>query len=282
MAATSLPDGPSVQAACAWFGITRQAYYQARQRQISRAAEDELLVQMVQALRQDHARMGTRKLYHEIKPQMDAMGIQRGRDALFDLLGQYDLLVPHKRSLRRTTFSGHWHFTNRLTDLTITHINQVWVADITYLCTEQGHLYLALLTDVFSRYIVGFDLSPSLATEGALRSLNQALKNLPQPPPTSPTLIHHSDHGIQYLAHLYLDRLADFHIQSSMGQIGNCYDNALAERVNGILKLEYGLDSFFVTAAQAQSAVRQAVHLYNHHRPHLALDYRKPAQLYHP
>lgn len=274
-------DGPSVQAACTWFGISRQAYYQALKQEIRQAAEDEILVAMVQAIRQQHSRMGTRKLYHEIKSQMAQKSIKRGRDALFDLLRRRNMLVPQKRSLRRTTFSGKTSFPNLFANLAVERINQVWVADITYLCTQTEPLYLALVTDVFSRYIVGFDLSPSLATPGALRALNQGLKRLDLVKIRPAGLIHHSDHGVQYLAQAYLGRLVEMKVLSSMGQVGNCYDNALAERVNGILKLEYGLGDLFVNQSQAYKAVRQAVKLYNEGRPHLSLGYRKPAELYH-
>lgn len=269
-----------IQAACAWFGITRQAYYQARRRQVVRAAEDDLLLNLVRALRYHHPRMGVRKLYHELQTQMTALGIRRGRDALFDLLRRHELLVPVKRNRRRTTFAGKRHFPNLIADLAVTRINQVWVADITYLSTEQGFLYLALLTDVFSRFIVGFDLSASLTADGTLRALNQAIKCAGEPDVKVAGLIHHSDHGMQYIARDYLDRLDGLHAAPSMGEVGNCYENALAERVNGILKIEYGLDNLFVNKGYAELAVQQAVDLYNFKRPHLSLNYQKPAEVY--
>lgn len=280
MQATQQYSELTTQAACTWFGVSRQAYYQARHRQVIRAAENQLVLKLVQSLRYHHPRMGVRKLYHEVQAQMLALGIQRGRDALFDLLREHGLLVPLKRNQRRTTFSGKRHFPNLIADLSVTRINQVWVADITYISTEQGFLYLALLTDVFSRFIVGFDLSISLAAQGTLRSLNQAIHFVGDPLIKAAGLIHHSDHGIQYTAHDYLDRLDAFHIDPSMGEVGNCYDNALAERVNGILKIEYGLDALFVDHTYARTAVQQAVHLYNFQRPHLSLNYRKPAEVF--
>lgn len=264
------------EAACGWFGISRQAYYQARQRALCRAAEDGLLVEWVQGIRQRHPRMGGRKLYHELQKPMTALNIQRGRDAFFALLRSHQLLVPVKRNRRRTTFAGLWHCPNLTTDLTLERPGQLWVADITYLTTEQGFLYLALLTDAFSRFVVGYDLSSSLAAEGALRALNQALAQTAQ----TTGLIHHSDHGVQYTAYPYRERLQQHHIRSSMGQVGNCYENALAERVNGILKLEYGLDCLFSSLKQAQNAVNEAVWLYNVERPHTALNFAKPIQIH--
>ena len=142
--------------------------------------------------------MGVRKLYHELQAQMTTLGLKWGRDTLFDLLREHELLVPVKRNRRRTTFGGNRHFPNLIADLKVTHIHQVWVADITYLSTEAGFLYLALLTDVFSRFIVGFDLSASLTADGTLRALRRAGKFARVDVVKRAGLIHHSDHGMQY------------------------------------------------------------------------------------
>ena len=267
----------SVQAACDWFGISRQAYYQARRRALSRAAEDGLILALVQGWRARHPRMGTRKLHYELQKPLAAMGISRGRDAFFDLLRQHNLLIAPKRNRRRTTRSGLWRCENLYAGLEVQHINQVWVGDITYLTTAQGFVYLALLTDAFSRFIVGYDVSSSLAAEGSLRALNNGLKRASQLPAG---MIHHSDHGVQYAAYPYRERLDKAGIRSSMGEVGNCYENALAERINGILKGEYNLDAFFINLEQAQKTVHEAVWLYNFERPHLALNYYKPAEIY--
>lgn len=268
----------SKKQASSWFGISRQAYYQALKRELQKAAENQLLVTLVQGIRQRHPRMGGRKLHHELQEPMTALGISRGRDAFFDLLRVHDLLVPVKRSRRRTTWAGLWHYPNLLIDLKISQVHQVWVADITYITTEQGFLYLALITDAFSRFIVGYDLSTSLAVESSLLALNQAIDQAS--PDTLSGLIHHSDHGVQYTAYPYRDRLQEVGIQASMGAVGNCYENAMAERVNGILKIEYALDALFVDFDHALQAVSQAIWLYNYERPHLSLDYAKPAEIH--
>lgn len=143
---------------------------------------------------------------------MAALDIQRGRDAFFDLLRRHQLLVPVKRNRRRTTFAGLWHCPNLTTELTLERPGQLWVADITDLTTEQGFLYLALLTDAFSSFVVGYDLSSSLATEGTLRALDQALAQTGQ----TTDLIHHSDHGVQYTAYSYRERLQQHLIRSSI------------------------------------------------------------------
>lgn len=209
---------------------------------------------------------------------MAALDIRRGRDRFFALLRRYDLLIETKRNGHRTTWPGKWRYPNLLADLTLERVDQAWVGDITYLATEQGFLYLALLTDAYSRFIVGYDLSSSLAVEGALRALNLAIAQRDEH--SLAGLIHHSDHGVQYTATPYRDRLGSVQIQSSMGEIGNCYDNAMAERVNGILKCEYALDTLFVSHQHAQQAVHEAIRLYNYERPHLALNYQKPAQVH--
>lgn len=268
----------SKQAACDWYDISRQAYYQAQKRALQRAAEDDLLLNLVRGKRQRHPRLGGRKLHHELQSDMVALGITRGRDAFFDLLRAHDLLVPPKRSQRRTTRSGLWHCPNLLTDLTVSHPNQVWVADITYILTEDGFVYLALIMDLYSRYIVGYDLSSSLAAEGSLRALDRAIKQTGLIKLVG--LIHHSDHGVQYTAWPYRERLETVGIVSSMGEVGNCYENAFAERVIGILKYEYGLDDLFVNHQQAHVGVDEAIYLYNHERPHLSLNYQKPADVY--
>lgn len=231
----------------------------------------------VQAIRQRHPQMGGRKLLHSLTPALAAQGLQIGRDRFFELLAQHDLLVPVPRQRRRTTWAGLWRCPNLLADFTLTAVQQVWVCDITYLETEQGFCYLSLLTDAYSRFIVGYDVATSLAVDGALRACNMAIAQASTP---LHSLIHHSDHGIQYTSLLYRNRLAALHIRSSMGEIGNCYDNAKAERVNGILKLEYGLGQLLLDAEHAHQATQQAVWLYNHERPHLALAFRKPVELH--
>lgn len=260
-----------------WLGVTRQATYQHRRRTSKRRAEEAAIVGRVQKIRQRHPRMGTRKLLAQLQPWLQAEELKIGRDGLFELLRRHALLLKPLRHRRRTTWPGLWCSRNLLAEETITRPNQAWVSDITYIETEQGFRYLSLVTDVYSRRIVGFDLSDSLAVEGTLRALRRGIR---QAKGQVKDLIHHSDHGIQYSCHAFRRELEKWKMRSSMGEVGNCYDNAVAERVNGILKLEYGLQYRFVTEKQAQRAVREAVWLYNHERPHLALNYQKPHQVY--
>ncbi|MCA9979951.1 MAG: IS3 family transposase [Anaerolineales bacterium] len=258
-------------------GVTRQAHHQHKRRAKQRAEQETAIASWVRQKREKHPCMGTRKLWQEMQPWLTEQDWSYGRDRLFGLLRREGLLLEPPRRRRRTTYAGLWRGPNRLAEANITAPNQAWVSDITYIETEEGFTYLSLVTDVYSRRIMGYDLSSSLAVEGALRAFQMAYRYAAG---SLAGLIHHSDHGVQYTCHAYRDALSARGILPSMGEVGNCYDNALAERVNGILKLEYGLEHRFVSQTQAQQAVREAVWLYNHERPHLSLAYQKPHQVY--
>ena len=260
-----------------WLRISRQAYYQHQRRRLVRQEMEKAVCEQVRQIRQRHPYMGTRKLWQELQAWLAIENYKVGRDRLFDILRKHDLLVQVRRRRRRTTWAGHWRCPNLLADMTVTRPNQAWVSDITYVETEQGFAYLCLVTDLYSRRIMGFDLSDSLAVEGALRALKMAYRGARG---SLVGLVHHSDHGVQYTCHAYRQALARRGMRTSMGEVGNCYDNAIAERMNGILKLEYGLDNRFVSLRQARQAVREAKWLYNHERPHLSLNYQKPHQVY--
>ena len=263
---------------CAQFGVSRQAHYQKRRREAVRQAGDEIILELARQVRRKHPRMGGRKLLFKIQPMLAAEGLQIGRDRLFDVLRSQDLLVKPTKIQRRTTIPGLWRAPNLLRGMTISRPNQVWVCDITYLELEVDRFaYLFLLMDLYARFIVGWHVANSLVTEGALASLQRALQHRTS---TSQPLIHHSDHGVQYTSHAYLNTLLNHQIRPSMGAVGNCYDNIFAERLIGILKGEYHLDARFVDSAQIDLAVHQAVHLYNTDRPHLALNLASPSEVY--
>lgn len=266
---------------CAHFGITRQAHYQMVKRERQKEKEALLILEMVRQIRRKHPRMGGRKLQIKLSPMLAAEGLKIGRDGLFTLLRQADMLVQRRKKQRRTTLPGLWRTPNLLPGLVITHPNQVWVSDITYLETEwQSFVYLFVIMDLYSRYIVGWHVSDSLAAFGALIALQQAIHQCDD---FSLGLIHHSDHGVQYTCHDYLDTLRNHRIRPSMGAIGNCYENAYAERLIGTLKGEYGLDWRLADLLAARNLADEAVFLYNTDRPHQALDYAYPSQVYfHP
>ena len=263
---------------CAQFGITRQAHYQMVKREAHRQIEEEIIVEMVRQFRRKHPRLGTRKLLYKIQPMMVIEGLQIGRDRLFSLLRERDMLVPRKKGYRRTTIPGYWRTPNLLPGVTISQPNQVWVCDITYLELENSRFaYLFLLMDLFSRFIVGWHVSNSLAADGATDSLQMALKKLPK---MKKNFIHHSDHGVQYTSRSYMDILLQEGIRPSMGEVGNCYDNIFAERVIGTLKNEYLLDACFTDIHQVYPAVKEAVYYYNTDRPHLSLSMAAPFDVY--
>lgn len=263
---------------CAQFGITRQAHYQKVKREAQRQVEDEIILEMVRQVRRKHPRLGTRKMLFKIQPVLATEGLQIGRDHLFSLLRERDMLVQRKKAYRRTTIPGYWRTPNLLPGMKISQPNQVWVCDITYLEVEVDRFaYLFLLMDLFSRFIVGWHVASSLAADGAVHSLRMALRQLPE---MERKFIHHSDHGVQYTSRPYMEILLQNGIRPSMGEVGNCYDNIFAERVIGTLKNEYYLDARFTDHHQVRIAAKEAIHYYNTDRPHMSLRMGVPMEVY--
>jgi len=258
--------------------MSRQNYYAARRLRQRRQVDEGLILELVNRERQIQPRLGGRKLLHLLQAHFEEAGIQVGRDRFFELLAQRDLLVVPKPGMPRTTNSRHSLpvFSNLLRGRALSAPNEAWVSDLTYIRTDEGFLYAALITDAYSRKIVGAHIGDSLEAEGCLVALDQALKGLPE----GKHPIHHSDRGCQYCCHEYVERLQARELPISMTQEMHCYENAQAERVNGILKQEYHLDQRFRTKAQAKAAFEQALWLYNYRRPHLCLKYRFPADVH--
>lgn len=264
---------------CRRVGLTRQNYYTGRRRRERRKVDGALVAELVVKERQIQPRIGTRKLQVILKEQFKQAGVKIGRDRLFEELRQRDLLVKKQRSeYPRTTNSEHSLpvFRNLIKDRTVAKANEAWVSDITYLRTDEGFLYLALLTDSYSRKIVGYHCADTLESVGCIKALEMALSSLPK----GARPIHHSDRGCQYCCHQYVKRLNENGLSISMTETNHSAENAQAERVNGILKNEYLLGIAFRTKEQARSAVAQAVLIYNTRRPHTALKYRTPAEVH--
>jgi len=251
---------------CGLLGYSAQAYYQYLKVTERRSFGREELVQQVLAYRREQPRIGTRKLFSLLRPDI-------GRDAFFGLLRESGLLVRQKRRHARTTFSYHRFrkYADLAKGMIVERPDQLWVSDITYIRMGEGFAYLSLVTDAYSRKVIGFSLSHALSTDNCLGALKMALKQREGDYP----LVHHSDRGIQYCSGAYTELLQKEGIAISMTQSGNPRDNAIAERVNGILKMELLQDSYADINSAGQS-VKQAIIIYNTLRPHSSLDMMTP------
>jgi transposase InsO family protein len=270
--------GISISMLCERVEMSRQNYYATRRLRQRREVDETMIVELVKRERKMQPRLGGRKLLYLLGRDLDEANVSIGRDRFFEVLAEHDLLVARKPGRPRTTNSRHSLpvFHNLLAGNCFESPNEAWVSDLTYIRTDEGFLYAALITDVASRKIVGAHIGDSLEAEGCLKALEQALGELPE----GKHPIHHSDRGCQYCCHAYVERLQAGGLPISMTEVMHCYENAMAERVNGILKQEYELDCTFRTKAQARKAFAQAVWLYNHRRPHLMLAYRFPADVH--
>lgn len=242
------------------------------------AYESDLIIEKVLSYRRHQKVLGTRKILDEMQPFLKEHCFKIGRDALFNLMAENGLLIrKRKRKGPKTTNSRHrFHkYPNIVRDFIPTAPNQLWVSDITYIRLPEGFAYLSLLTDAYSRKIVGFSLSKDLSATGPLKALQMALKNNIE----REGLIHHSDRGVQYCCDAYVNLLADKknNIRISMTENGDPLENAIAERVNGILKAEL-LEESYPSFQQAQKGVATACSTYNCLRPHGSIDNLKPAE----
>jgi putative transposase len=262
---------------CSLFGITRQAYYQYFWRESDYQIEEELLIQEVRSIRKRQPMIGTRKLYGMLEVFMVKHQIKVGRDALFDLLARNGLLVRRKKRKVQTTFSAHWlrKYPNLIKGIEPTKPNQIWVADITYLETDIGFVYISLITDAYSRKIVGYHVADNLLAVSSVEALRMALTNMPK---DLENLIHHSDRGIQYCSQEYVNVLQDYQVKISMTQNGDPLENAIAERVNGILKNELLPNVKVKNLEHAQKLLKEIVLIYNDERPHMSIALLTPNQ----
>jgi putative transposase len=263
----------SLSRCCRLFGISRQSIYQSEER--SRTRRDRLkdVRPMVQEIRKDMPRLGTRKLYHLLKNEFVAKGLKLGRDALFDHLRSEQLLVRPRKNYTKTTDSKHWlkKHPNLLAGARVSRPEEVFVSDITYVKSRERTYYLALVTDAYSRKIMGYHLSDDLSAENTVTALKMAIRNRVGDRP----LIHHSDRGLQYASAIYQDELRRNNIRPSMTDGYDCYQNALAERMNGILKQEF-LFEVCSTREELQALVEESIETYNRSRPHSSLAMKTP------
>ena len=259
------------------FGINRQIYYRSTKRSRTSKNKAEQVVELVENIRMKMPKIGGRKLYFMLNEPLKTLKI--GRDKFFKILKANHLLIAPKRSYHITTNSHHRFrkHKNLVLDYQITKPNQVWVADITYIGNRKNPSYLSLITDAYSKKIVGHYVAENLTTEGSLLALKKAintteLKEL--------SLIHHSDRGLQYCSDEYQKILEKNNISCSMTQNSDPYENAVAERINGILKQEFNIDKFDVETKIKRKIVEESIEIYNELRPHFSNHYLTPNQMH--
>lgn len=258
-------------------GYSRQYYYKQNQDIKKQYGKDEEVKSLVLSERKLLPRAGGRKIYHLIKPRLMQIGCKYGRDKLFKLLGDNHLLIKPRRRYIQTTNSKHWlkKYPNTAKDLSLTSAEQLWVSDITYLKTQEGNCYLTMITDAYSRKIMGYCIADNMEAVTIAAALKMAIKNrcyFSQP------LVHHSDRGLQYCSKEYISVAQNNNISISMTEQSDPYENALAERMNRTIKEEFCLDQILANKNQAIQAVKEAIWLYNNYRPHQSLSMKTPNQ----
>lgn len=262
---------------CKLFGISRQGIYQRAKRDENKQEEKQQIIEMTKDFRKNHSKMSGVKVHRKLSREFRTRGIKCGRDKFYDILREENLLIKYRKRFVKTTQSHHWYktYTNLIQDLDINRSEQVWASDITYIHTKSGFLYLYLITDTYSKQIMGWELADNQKTVNAIRALKMALKNRSY---LDRKLIHHSDRGFQYCNPKYTQILKDKGIDISMTTKYDPYENAVAERVNGILKMEYEIGDGFVGQKDAKREIKRAIWLYNNDRPHLSCNYLEPVR----
>lgn len=266
----------SIANLCGVFEYTRQAWYAHLKRTELQVFQEHIVLQRIKEIRKELPKTGCIKLYKELNNGfLQALGIAMGRDAVFDLVRENGMLVRSKKRYVRTTNSFHRYriHPDLVQRRPAQRAEEIWVSDITYITTIAGFTYLSLVTDAYSRKIVGHYLSTNLKASGCLKALDRAIQSRIYP---ESELTHHSDRGTQYCCDDYVSQLRKKEINISMTQTGSPYDNAIAERVNGILKTEFDLYRTFKSYSQASSAVEHAIYKYNNLRLHASCGYQTP------
>jgi len=267
----------SVKILCSLFGKTRHAHYDYLWRLEHDILIQDVVLGEVDRIRADLPKLGTRKLHFMLKDPLLKHNISIGRDYLFDLLCSRGMLVKRRRRRSITTNSNHWmrKYDNLIQEIEIIRAEQIWVSDITYLTLNNSFVYLSLITDAYSHQIMGHQVQNDLSAEGCIGALKMALLKR-----TTPllTLIHHSDRGSQYCSKSYVDILKDGKLAISMTQSGSPYDNAIAERINGILKSEFEIERNTGSMIQLRHKIDQAINVYNNLRPHDSCELLTPVQ----
>lgn len=267
----------TIVSACDMFGVNRQVYYRKKRSHKKRQATAQQVVDMVNDVRLRMPRLGTRKLYYLLEDKLKQLGV--GRDRLFAILKANHLLIKPKRCYRKTTDSHHRFrkHKNLVQEIIPSKPEQIWVSDITYIGSRPNHRYLALVTDAYSKRIMGYDISSSLSADGAIRALKSGLKKRVY---KKNGLIHHSDRGLQYCCDEYQKILTRRKVKCSMTESYDPYENAIAERVNGILKQEFMLEEYNVKLPIMKKVVKESIEIYNNERPHWSCNMKTPVQMH--
>lgn len=263
--------------ACHLFGIDRQVYYRAIRRRVCKQSKADQVIDMIMEIRKSMPRIGTRKLYYLLLDKLRHLKI--GRDKFFNILRANHLLIEPKRSYHVTTNSHHRFrkHQNLVLNTVINRPEQVWVSDITYIGKREKPCYLSLVTDAYSKKIMGYSVADNLNTESSLMALSMAIKSRQD---KGLALIHHSDRGLQYCADNYQTMLNKSNIKCSMTNNGDPYENAVAERINGILKQEFLIDTYHQNVAIMKIIVKEAIEIYNNQRPHYSNYMLTPKQMH--
>ncbi|SRR5690625_517806 len=267
--------GISLAVLCSWFGITRQAFYQHKKSAYKEAIQEDIVIELVGKIRASHPRMGGRKLFSMLKQEMEEQGIKMGRDLFFNLLRTNNLLVKKRKCYHKTTNSNHWmrKYPNLISGIEATCPNHILVSDITYWKVRGKHYYISFVTDAFSRKIKGAHVAETMEAVESVGALKMALKDIPL---HATGIIHHSDRGSQYCSFEYVKVLKKRGIQISMTENGDPLENAIAERVNGIIKGEYLFDYDIDSLSKARKVLKAVVKLYNEQRPHSSINNLTP------
>ncbi|WP_083194607.1 IS3 family transposase [Wenyingzhuangia fucanilytica] len=260
--------------------MSKQAFYKRLKNHQKQLHNEQIIIKLVKECRNKIGQfLGAKKLYHELKHEFKELGIKIGRDKFFTLLKNHKLLIKRNKNYHVTTNSKHifYKYKNLIKDKVPTRAEQVWVTDITYIKTDKGHAYLALVTDAYSKQIMDYKIDNNMKTELCLEALKMAIKNRKYP---NQKLIHHSDRGIQYCNPIYTKFAEDNGITMSMTEQYDPYENAIAERINRTLKYEYGLKHVIKNLKLAKAITKKAVEIYNNLRPHCSLDLCTPKHVH--
>jgi putative transposase len=264
---------------CSWFGVSRQAYYQNRHRVYQDALESDILLEEIHYIRKSHPKLGGRKLYLKMNKFLESHQIKMGRDAFFSLLGSHNLLIRARRRYHVTTNSNHWmrKYPYLIKDIVALRPNHIWVSDITYWKVGEQNFYISFITDAYSRKIVGYQVATTMEAVESVAALKMAIAFIKG---DVGELFHHSDRGSQYCSSKYIALLKKKGIKISMTENGDPLENAIAERLNGIIKGEYLFNYKIKDLIAAKKVLKSVVNLYNEDRPHSSISNFFPSQVH--